>query len=469
MALNVWWIRRDLRLIDNQALTAALQAGDSVLPVFVIDPFLIRSALIGEKRLAFLFSSLRSLDENLRRLGSRLVIRQGNPTSQLRQLVNEMSADGVYAESDYSPYARQRDTRVASVVPLQLVGFPSVHPAGAVAKQDGQPYTVFTPFCNAWKCLPFPASIIPAPERINTPKPVFSLEIPFLPESLLPTQFPPSEADAQFRLERFTQGDEPGIYRYADERNFMNEDGTSQLSPYLKFGLLSARQAALAAMTALTHAPHPSGYKSAETWLNELIWREFYLNISYHFPFVHKTSFRPEMRKIRWTNNQEEYSAWCSGLTGYPVVDAGMRQLLATGWMHNRARMIVASFLTKDLLIDWRWGERWFMQHLIDGDPASNNGGWQWTAGTGTDAAPYFRIFNPITQGQKFDPDGEFIRHWVPEVIQVPQEYIHTPWAMPERIQQQAGCRIGVDYPAPIVDHAWARQRALEAFAGIKH
>jgi deoxyribodipyrimidine photo-lyase len=242
--------------------------------------------------------------------------------------------------------------------------------------------------------------------------------------------------------------------------------------------MLSAGQAVAAALMAIEarrmpgellpaqpeRQPTPGGRSGAETWLNELIWRDFYLHILYHFPQVRQENFR--LPQVRWSNNPAHFDAWRQGRTGYPVVDAAMRQLSGTGWMHNRGRMITASFLTKDLLIEWRWGERWFMQQLIDGDPASNNGGWQWTAGTGTDAAPYFRVFNPALQSARTDPHGDFIRRWLPELAGLPVEYIHTPWTMPAEIQRRVGCRIGEDYPAPIVEHAQAKERALLAYRG---
>jgi deoxyribodipyrimidine photo-lyase len=237
------------------------------------------------------------------------------------------------------------------------------------------------------------------------------------------------------------------------------------LSPYLRFGMLSARQAFVVAQEARGRAPNEAARVGIQTWLNELVWREFYFSILYHFPYVRNRPFRSKMQDLAWLNQPSDFKAWCQGQTGYPVVDAAMRQLLETGWMHNRARMIVASFLVKDLLVDWRWGEKWFMQHLIDGDPAANNGGWQWSAGTGTDAAPYFRIFNPVLQSQKHDPHGTYIRRYVPELGDVPDEHIHAPWMMPKALQEQIGCIIGNDYPAPIVDHALARERALATFA----
>jgi deoxyribodipyrimidine photo-lyase len=250
----------------------------------------------------------------------------------------------------------------------------------------------------------------------------------------------------------------------------MDLEATSKLSPYLRFGMLSARHAVVSALAAIEAARDAQARKGAETWLNELIWREFYMTILYHFPGVVEQSFRPNLRDVVWANDIDDFAAWCEGRTGYPVVDAAIRQLVHTGWMHNRARMIVASFLVKDLLIDWRWGERFFMQHLVDGDPAANSGGWQWTAGTGTDAAPYFRIFNPVLQGKKHDPSGRYVRRWVPELDGVPvtRKFIHEPWKMPLDVQRDVGCVIAQDYPAPLVEHAWARERTLAAYAQAK-
>ncbi|MBN1180634.1 MAG: FAD-binding domain-containing protein, partial [Anaerolineae bacterium] len=265
-------------------------------------------------------------------------------------------------------------------------------------------------------------------------------------------------------LQHFIAGDEAPVYRYDASRDRMDWEGTSTLSPYLRFGMLSARQAAVAALAARAAAPTTAARTSADVWLNELIWREFYAHILAHFPHVLERSFRPKYDAIPWANDTDTFAAWCEGRTGFPVVDAAMRQLNRTGWMHNRARMVAASFLVKDLLVDWRWGERYFMQRLVDGDAASNNGGWQWCAGTGTDAAPYFRIFNPALQGQKHDPEGAYVRRWVPELARVPNRFVHQPWNMPEAVQRAAECVIGREYPAPIVDHAWARERTLAAY-----
>jgi deoxyribodipyrimidine photo-lyase len=472
MTTAIWWIRRDLRLADNQALASALAHASCVIPTFVLDPALLDSPYTGDKRVAFLFGGLRQLDADLRARGSRLLIRRGQPLAELAGLLEESGATGIFAEEDHSPYARQRDNGVAKELPLHLTGGVTVHPPGAVRKADGQPYTVFTPFSRAWKALPLPSKrdVLVSPAALPAVPDLVSLPLPNSPPLPAGVPFPPGEAEAQRRLAAFVEGEDPPIYRYAQDRNRLDLEGTSQLSPYLRFGMVSARQAVVSARTAAAAAAGGDGNsaqrsKGPETWLSELIWREFFVHILHHFPRVRGASFRAEYDKIAWENDAEAFAAWCEGRTGYPVVDAAMRQLLLTGWMHNRARMIVASFLVKDLLVDWRWGERFFMQHLVDGDPAANNGGWQWTAGTGTDAAPYFRIFNPILQGKKHDPDGTFVRHWLPELARVPDRLLHAPWEMPEEVQREAGCIIGQDYPAPDVDHAWARERTLAAYA----
>ncbi|MCB8929032.1 MAG: deoxyribodipyrimidine photo-lyase [Ardenticatenaceae bacterium] len=464
MKTAVWWIRRDLRLTDNQALAAAMDAADQVVPLFIVDPFFENSEYVGDKRRAFLWAGLRQLDADLRERGSRLVVRYGRPQQILTQLLEESGAEAIFAEEDFTSYARHRDQQIAEALPLTLTAGVVVHPPGTVLKDDGEPYIVFTPFKkNAWLKRPLPKSsdILPAPDKINTPDYINSEDIPIKPELPEAIPFKPGEAEAQRRLKAFAQD---SIDQYAQDRDMVALDGTSQLSPYLRFGMISARQAVVTAVSCCNNAPDKDARKGADTWLSELIWREFYVHILYHYPHVLQRSFRPEYDDIVWRNKEDEFEAWKNGRTGYPIVDAAMRQLTTSGWMHNRARMIVASFLVKDLLINWQWGEAFFMQHLVDGDPAANNGGWQWTAGTGTDAAPYFRIFNPISQSKKFDPTGAYIRRWVPELADVPNDYIHEPWEMPPMVQKSANCQIGSDYPMRIVDHSDARDWTLAAY-----
>jgi deoxyribodipyrimidine photo-lyase len=458
--IHLWWIRRDLRLEDNQALASALRGGARVVPVFILDERLL--ARKAEKRQAFLFAGLRAFEADLRRLGSGLILRRGDPAIELLRLVTETGAQAVFAEEDITPFARRRDAYVAQLVDLRLTAGLGVHPASAVRRGDGGIYTVFTPYSRAWKSLPFSEASLPAPSALPPLPEVASAP---LPDLSAPCHFPAGEQEAQRRLQVFLDGP---IFQYADGRNRLDLAGTSTLSPYLRFGMLSARKAVVAARQVSREAPDIPSRGGCETFLNELIWREFYQSILYHFPYVLETSFNPTLRSIPWQNDPQALRAWQSGQTGYPVVDAAMRQLAETGWMHNRARMITASFLTKHLLVNWQEGECWFMRHLVDGDPAANNGGWQWTAGTGTDAAPYFRVFNPILQGQKFDPEGSYVRHWVPELTAVPVKYIHSPWEMTEAEQRACGVRIGRDYPVPLVEHDHARKRALAAYAASR-
>lgn len=472
MTTAIWWIRRDLRLTDNQALAAALRY-DCVIPVFILDTALWGSVWVGEKRLAFLLGGLRQLDQSLQERGSRLVLHLGHPLEVLTQLVKETNAAAIFAEADYSPYARQRDAVVASALPLHLLPGVTLFVPGDVLKQDDTPYVVYTPFSRACKTLPQPtrADLLPAPTRLVSLNSTTSLAVPDTPGLSAAVPFLPGEREAHHRLEVFTGQWHSVIAQYAERRDRMDVDGTSILSPYLRFGMVSIRQVAVkawACFAAAQKAGHKEAQRGAEIWLNELLWREFYIHILYHFPHVRRGSFRPEYDQIAWRTDEKQLAAWQQGNTGFPVVDAAMRQLQTTGWMHNRARMIVASFLVKDLLIHWREGERWFMQHLVDGDPAANNGGWQWTAGTGTDAAPYFRIFNPVSQGQKFDPEGIYIRRWVPELAHVPTKWIHAPWEMSPAEQRTTGCLIGHNYPEPLLDRRQVRGRILAAYAAVK-
>ena len=463
------WFRRDLRLSDHTALNAALDRGAQVLPVFVFDPALNRGPNTSANRLAFLLAGLESLDKRLREYGSRLIVRRGEPASVLRGLVAETGAIAVYANRDYTLFSVGRDerVRVALSVPFRLFEDGLVHPPEAVTKADGSPYTVFTPFFRAWSVLP-----VPEPDRRRLRHENFALvgaiasdPIPSLVEFgfASPVTLPKAgEAAARRLLTDFTTA---RIAGYSAGRNDLSgpawlDEGatTSALSPYLRFGMLSPRQALADARDALSHAETSEAQKGAQSWISELGWREFYAYILVHFPHVLKRNFKPQFDRFEWRASADELERWKAGMTGYPVVDAAMRQLAETGWMHNRARMIVASFLCKDLLHHWSEGESHFMQYLLDGDPASNNGGWQWTAGTGTDAQPFFRVFNPVLQSQRFDSDGAFIRRWVPELRNVSAEAIHAPWesAAPPP-----------SYPSPMIDHYAARDRALVALKSV--
>jgi deoxyribodipyrimidine photo-lyase len=446
----IWWLRRDLRLEDNLTLAAALRTG-KVLPVFIPDPPLLAGN--PPRRKKFLWSNLTDLDQALRRRGSYLVVRKGKPADVLSSLMEETGAETIYAEEDFTPYDRLRSVLVGGCLPLKMIqGQLGLHPLAGM-KSNGKPYTVFTPFKKNWMAIKPDLRAIPAPDEIPTIPDIQGDEIPAGSEEPL---FPPGEKAALSRLEDFLASD---IIKYHETRDRMDLEGTSLLSPYLHFGVLGLRTALRKAIDHLAERAGKPGEEGVETWLSELIWREFYIHILYHFPHVRTQNFRPAYDAIPWRNDKQEFEAWKEGQTGYPVVDAAMRQLKSTGWMHNRARMITASFLVKDLLIDWRWGESWFLENLLDGDMAANNGGWQWVAGTGTDAAPYFRIFNPILQSKKFDPQGEYIRRWVPELFNLDETAVHAPWEK------------GLDipgYPAPIVDHKQARERTLVAYQSAR-
>jgi deoxyribodipyrimidine photo-lyase len=444
---SVMWFRRDLRGHDNEALAAACADGPCV-PLFVLDPVFLERA--GEARLSFLFGALESLNETL---GRALVVRTGDPVDVVPAVVREVSAGTVYVAKDFAPYGRRRDTAVAAALKaagsrLRGVGSPYAVEPGSVTKDDGTPYAVFTPFYKRWSPLLTPLEESdPVHSRLVGPDELRSDAIPekLAVEASLPE---PNERAAHERWEWFADNALAGYY---ENRNAPGIDGTSKLSTYLRFGLLHPKQLIADLVIDGTKAT-----KDHEHFRSELCWREFYADVLFHQPNTAWENLQPKMAAMRLDTDKRakaRFEKWCAGETGYPIVDAGMRQLLRTGWMHNRVRMITASFLVKDLHLPWQWGARHFMRHLVDGDIASNNHGWQWTAGTGTDAAPYFRIFNPQSQSEKFDPDGNYIREFVPELADCPTKQIHL-----------AGAGGFAGYVTPIVDHALEREESLARY-----
>jgi deoxyribodipyrimidine photo-lyase len=441
------WFRRDLRLADNPALLAAVDAaGDQgeVVALFCLDDRLWAPA--GANRQAFLLECLAALDASI---GGRLVVRRGDPRQVVAALAAEVGAPVVFAAADFGPYGARRDAEVAAHLQaadraLVTVGSAYAVPPGTVRTQAGGPYKVFTPFSRAWLAAGWDAPS-PAPGHVRWGAAPSDEPPRVQPTALLP---PAGEAAAATAVRRFlTEAAEA----YDEARDRPGEDGTSRLSPYLKWGCVHPRQV-------LAELGDSDG---EEAFRRELCWREFYADVLHHRPESARRALVPAMEamEVDPPAPDDGFREWCEGRTGFPIVDAGMRQLLATGWMHNRVRMLTASFLVKDLHLDWRRGARWFMQQLVDGDLASNQHGWQWVAGTGTDASPYFRIFNPVTQGQRVDPDGAYVRRWVPELATVADRFVHHPWDDP------AGPPDG--YPAPIVDHAEERTEALRRLAVV--
>ena len=441
----ILWFRRDLRLADNPALVTAAATGP-VIPLFVIDPVFFATA--GHARQAFLVEGLRALG---RSIGGRLVVRHGDPAVVVPALAAETGARLVVAADDYGPYGTRRDAAVAGALAdsgcaLTFVGSPYAVPPGTVVKADGSPYAVFTPFRRAWEQAGWDGPVdVPDVEWRGDPD-VTCEGYPTVPRPAA-TLPPAGEQAASDAMEAFLDGPVDG---YASSRDLPAIEGTSRLSPYLRFGMIHPRQV----LARLADEPDHATFRS------ELCWREFYADVLHRRPETAWAPLRPELAGLVVDTDgaaRERFAAWCGGETGYPIVDAGMRQLLAIGWMHNRVRMITASFLVKDLHLPWQWGARHFMRHLVDGDLASNNHGWQWAAGTGTDAAPYFRVFNPVLQGERFDPDGAYVRRWVPELAGVADRDVHQPW--------RSGRGQPLGYPGPMVDHGVERAEALARFA----
>jgi deoxyribodipyrimidine photo-lyase len=453
----VVWFRRDLRVHDLPALAQACREHDRVVPLFVLDPALLRGRFRSAARTAWMVDCLRALDGELRERGARLVVRAGRPEVEVARVAAQVGARAVHVSDDVTPFARARDARVQRALQdagARLQRHPGLFVADVpeVLTARGTPYTVFGPFLRAWRAQPRRA-IKAAPRAIAMPR-IAAGRLPSARELAAPRlqeRPEPGEAAARDAAARWLRS--AAAARYAERRDVLALP-TSRLSPYLRFGCLSA-------LWLERRAPD-------ERYRAELAWRDFHAAVLLHFPHAARVELQERYRALAWDDDDELRAAWERGRTGYPVVDAAMRQLAATGWMPNRARMIVASFLTKDLQQDWRHGERHFMAHLLDGDVASNNGNWQWVASTGTDPAPFFqRLFNPIVQQRRFDPDGAYVRRWCPELARVPDERLAEPWTMDDDEQAAAGCRIGRDYPAPVVDHALARRRAIERYRAV--
>ena len=423
--ISVCWLRRDLRLSDNAALYHALKSGDPVLLLFIFDKEILET-LTDKKdsRVEFIHQRLLKLNSEAQQHGSSVLILHDSPENAFKKLVSDYNIGKVFFNHDYEPYARKRDKKIQELLKdsgIELEHFKDqvIFERSEVMKPDGDPYTVFTPYSNTWKARLYSESLpeYPSEDLLNRLYKTSGFSIPSLEEiGFQSTEINVPEPDLSEEL----------IKNYHNTRNLPAVQGTSYAGVHLRFGTISVRQLV---KQALQHN---------ETWLSELIWREFFMMILYHFPHVEQHNFRRKYDRIQWRNNEKEFELWCEGKTGYPMVDAGMRQLNETGWMHNRVRMVVAGFLTKHLLIDWRWGEAYFAQKLLDYELASNNGNWQWAAGTGCDAAPYFRIFNPETQLKKFDPKLDYVRTWIKDF--------------------RAG------YLEPVVEHKFARARALETY-----
>ena len=466
------WFRQDLRLSDHPALTEAARRGP-VIPVYIRDPGGEGDWAPGAASRWWLHHSLASLGDSLARAGSRLILRRGESLAVLRDLARETGATAVHFGRRYEPAAAARDARVtealrADGVAAECFGTALLFEPEALRTGAGGPYRVFTPFWNALRSAPGPLPPLPAPRRLPAPG-IWPASLDLRALGLLPkidwaagmrAAWTPGWEGARSLL----RGHLPDVLAaYGRERDRADRDGTARLSPHLHFGEIGAREAwAAAGGFEGHHGPH------AAAWRRQLAWREFAHHLLAHYPRTPSEPMRPAFSAFPWRDDAAALEAWRRGRTGYPFVDAGMRQLWSEGWMHNRARMAAGSFLVKHLLIPWQAGARWFWDTLVDADLAQNTLGWQWVAGCGADAAPYFRIFNPVLQGGKSDPDGAYTRRWVPELARLPAPWIHRPWEAPETALRQAGLRLGQEYPRPMVPHAEARARALAAYASLR-
>lgn len=477
MTSTLVWFRRDLRCEDHAALHHALRSSGRVHCAFVFDTDIL-NALPGrrDRRVEFIHACVAELDAALDALsraagshGAGLIVRHGSAPDCIPRLARELGVQRVLANRDYEPAAIARDAEVAARLAAGGIGFEDFKDQVAFERDEiltrgGTPFSVFTAYRKAWTARLDDAALAPWPVAPHAarlaPKPPGEAlpglaALGFEPTDLAALKLPTGTSGARRLLADFLAR----IDRYREARDYPAVKGVSYLSTHLRFGTVSIRE--------LIACARSRGGEGADTWLSELIWREFFQMLLWHHPHVVDRPFRRECEAIAWDDAPELLAAWCEARTGYPIVDAAMRQLHASGYMHNRLRMIAASFLTKDLGIDWRLGERWFARHLNDYDLASNNGGWQWAASTGCDAQPWFRIFNPVTQSEKFDPEGRFIRRYLPELARVPDAFVHAPWKMSAAEQSAAGVRIGTDYPAPVVDHAQARTRTLMRFGAL--
>lgn len=456
------WFRDDLRLADNPALAGAVSRGHPIIPVFIWAPEEEGNWRPGAASNWWLDASLRALSRELEERGSRLIIRRGPTSTALAELIEQTEASGVFWNRVYRPLISQRDSMLKSEihergVAVECFNGSLLFEPGTILNKSGKPFAVFTPFWRACLAKAVSAPAHEPPSKLRAPASwPDSLQLSEL--GLQPTidwpsglrdNWQPGERGARAQLDRFRQ---KALDTYAESRDHPGVTSTSCLSPHLRFGEISARQ--------IWHALDGLG---SDAFLRQLGWREFSYHLLCSQPQSVEQPLRPEFERFPWKRDPQAFSAWTRGKTGYPFVDAGMRQLWRTGWMHNRARMVAASFLVKHLLIAWQEGAAWFWDTLVDADLANNTMGWQWVAGCGADAAPYFRIFNPVLQGEKFDPTGEYVRHWIPELAQMPHAWIHKPWRAPRSILANAGVELGKTYPYPIVDHDEARRRALAA------
>lgn len=457
-------MRRALRVQDNTPLWNAIQDAEKVIPVVCLSDK--PAYAIDTARRRFIAESLRDLQRALQKCGSGLYVVHGRADREIPAAAARLAADAVYAVNVYDPASRERDRKIGAELKKAGIEWQTfkdvvILEGDEIRTAAGLPFKVFTPYKRTWLDH-FPQIPRPLPRitKIRTPA-IKNAEAHL--ECV--GQFAPGtdqggETAARKRLKDFISHK---IASYRETRDLPGIEGTSRLSAHLSHGTISIRDVFWSAIDAKNHADKRSR-EAIDTFISELIWREFYYQVLSNFPHVIEGSFREEFDSLVWSTNKKHFAAWCEGRTGYPVVDAAMRQLNNEGWMHNRARMIVASFLAKDLHLNWRWGEQYFLERLVDGDIASNNGGWQWAAGTGTDASPWFRIFNPVLQGEKFDPDGAYVHRYVPELRNLPSSVIHKPWLLKKAEQQHLGCLIGRTYPAPIVDHAAERKITLALY-----